>query len=159
MASKITEILIGVILVGICIAGINIYLSGMEEYYDPLENRTVNFSSSTAYLYESTAVKEFVIGNQTDNKSVKTRTEEMSANTGAIGAVYDFFIGAASVFMIIVRTPGHVVHMIGDLMLYLPAGADDDFKKLLINGLSAIVYIIIFIGIIWAVLLRSGDGL
>jgi len=150
MTLKISTILISVILVGIFMTGITSYLAGMEEFYSPLPaNVTQNFSSEVTYVDAGESVKGFVV---TDNESIKEQTENM-ASSGIGGAILDFFSGGIKVFVMIVSAPGYVITLLTQVIGDLP-GTSDGFIEKLNFGLQAIVYIVIFVGIIWAVLVR-----
>ena len=130
--------------------GISSFLNGMDETYHPLsESTSIDFSK---YSQSSENLTEYL---RTGPDSVESQTVNVTARS-KIGQAVDFFEGGYKVFMSIPKSFGFVSDITSGTMDGLNVGGSG-FFNVLKGGLIAIMFIMIFIGVIWAVLVRREE--
>lgn len=147
---QLHKFLIGLVFVGITVAGMMTFISSGVEVYDPddFSNRTLeNFNKLTEL---STQMESFKGEESNTTISSTNFFDELTQPFDIVGNFFTGMYQSAKVFM---ASTDLMSSMIDESVTVLPVG--DGFSKILKTGFSLIVLIIIFVGIFLAFVTKS----
>lgn len=136
---KLTWILISIPLIGMITGVFGVYWASLGDYYGyPADTKNLTAYNKLAEI-------------NADMKTIRERTTSIKEEQGALDRIGNFFSNAFSILMSIPKSFNILFEFLNIAIIEIPLGESGD---LITISLQTILLIIIFIGIILAILLK-----